>query len=57
MHGEICDLLGQYPGESDVYIKDATTGAKYKLPQKVEIRNSLQYELETILGKENVIIA
>ncbi len=57
MHNEICELLGQYPGESDVYIKDEITGAKYKLPQKVEIRQSLRYELESMLGHDNIIIA
>jgi len=57
MHAEICDLISQYPGESDVYIKDEITGAKYKLPQKVEIRQSLRYELESMLGHDNIIIA
>ena len=57
LHSQICGLLKEYAGGSDVYVKDAVTGARYKLPQKVEIRQSLQYELETILNKSNVIIA
>lgn len=57
LHAKICQLLKEYVGASDVYVKDAKTGNKYKLPQKVEIRQSLQYELETILSKQNVIIA
>ena len=57
MHNEICDLLGQYSGESEVYIKDEITGAKYKLPLKVEIRQSLRYELESMLGHDSIIIA
>jgi hypothetical protein len=40
-----------------VYLKDEISGLRYKLPQKVEIRQSLKYELDTILGSENIIIA
>jgi DNA polymerase-3 subunit alpha len=57
LHNQICELLKEYPGESDVYLKDEITGARYKLPQKVEIRRSLTYELNTILGDDNIIIA
>lgn len=57
LHAQICQLLKEYIGDSEVYVKDVNTGTKYKLPQKVEIRQSLQYELETMLGKQNVIIA
>ena len=57
LHSKICNLLGEYPGFSDVYVKDEVTGAKYKLPQKVEIRKSLQYELETLIDKDKIIIA
>jgi DNA polymerase-3 subunit alpha len=57
LHSEVCDLLNQYAGNSDVYVKDINTQAKYKLPQKVEIRKSLEYELQTLLGKDNIIIA
>ena len=57
LHNQICTLLSEYPGDSDVYVKHAITGVKYKLPQKVEIRKSLQYELETIIDKDKIIIA
>lgn len=57
LHNQICELLKEYPGESDVYIKDEISGARYKLPNKVEIRQSLKYELDTILGGDNIIIA
>ena len=57
LHSQVCELLKEYPGESDVYLKDSYTGARYKLPQKVEIRQSLKYELDTILGGDNIIIA
>ncbi len=57
MHSKVCDLLRQYPGESDVYVKNCVDCAKYKLPHKVEIRQSLKYELETMLGVDNIIIA
>ena len=57
LHKEVCELLKQYPGESDVYLKDEISETKYKLPLKVEIRKSLEYELETLLGSGNIIIA
>ena len=57
LHNQICELLKEYPGESDVYLKDEISGARYKLPQKVEIRQSLRYELESMLGSDNIIIA
>ena len=57
LHNQVCELLKEYPGESDVYLKDSYTGARYKLPQKVEIRQSLKYELDTIIGGDNIIIA
>jgi len=57
LHSQICELLKEYPGESDVYLKDEITSARYKLPQKVEIRQSLKYELDTILGSDKIIIA
>jgi DNA polymerase-3 subunit alpha len=57
LHNQVCELLKEYPGESDVHLKDSYTGARYKLPQKVEIRQSLKYELDTIIGGDNIIIA
>ena len=57
LHNQICELLKEYPGESDVYLKDEILGNRYKLPQKVEIRQSLRYELESMLGSDNIIIA
>ncbi len=57
LHNQICELLKEYPGESDVYLKDEISGNRYKLPQKVEIRQSLRYELESMLGSDNIIIA
>ena len=57
LHKQVCELLKQYPGESDVYLKDEISGTKYRLPLKVEIRKSLEYELETLLGDGKIIIA
>ena len=57
LHNEVCQLVNQYIGNSEIYVKDLSTGNKYKLPHKVEIRQSLQYELESLIGKDNVIIA
>ena len=57
LHSQVCELLKEYPGESDVYLKDEISGNRYKLPQKVEIRQSLRYELESMLGSDNIIIA
>ncbi len=57
LHNQIKDIISQYPGVNDVYVKDELTGAKYKLPQKVEIRKSLEYELIALIGESNIIIA
>lgn len=56
VHETITKMLTQYPGESEVYIKNQSTGQRYKSNLKVEIRNSLIYELETVIPKENIII-
>ena len=45
-----------YNAASEVYIKNISTGQKYKSNLSVEIRDSLIYELETLIEKDKIII-
>jgi len=56
LHENIKNMLKEYPGNSDVYIKDSSTGNKYKLNIFVDIRSSLLYELETLIDQQNIIV-
>ena len=56
VHSGITKMLQEYPGESEVYIKNISTGQKYKSNLSVEIRDSLIYELETLIEKDKIII-
>ena len=55
-HETITKMLMEYPGESEVFIKDQATGQKYKSKITVDIRSSLIYELQTVIDENNIIV-
>ena len=55
-HETITKMLMEYPGESEVFIKDQATGQKYKSKITVDIRSSLIYELQTVIDESNIIV-
>ena len=55
-HDTITKMLMEYPGESEVYIKDQATGQKYKSKLTVDIRSSLIYELQTVIDEQNILV-
>ncbi len=57
LHDAVKKILSQYNGIDLVYIKDTASNQAYKLNITVNIRESLIYELETILNKNDIIIA
>ena len=56
IHDAVKHILSSYNGADEVYIKDTSTNKAYKLNQMITIRESLIYELETILDKANIFI-
>ena len=52
----IKNILSSYNGNDEVYIKDSLSNKAYKTNIMVQIRESLIYELETIIDKENIFI-
>ena len=56
IHQTVLKILGDYNGIDEVFIKDTATNKAYKLNNMVTIRESLIYELETILEKQNILV-
>ena len=56
IHDAVKHILSAYNGQDEVYIKDSLTNQAYKLNQMVTIRESLIYELETIIDKSCIFI-
>lgn len=56
VHNGVMKMLQEYPGDSEVYLKNIATGQKYKSKYAVDLRNSLIYELETLIDKDNIKI-
>ena len=56
VHETVTQMLSEYPGLSEVYIKDESTGQKYKSNLHVDIRSALLYELETVINKNDIIV-
>ena len=52
---EINEILENHIGPSDVLIKCSTTNKSYKLSTTVQYDNLLEYELLTLITKENII--
>ncbi len=56
LHDAIKKILSTHIGSDIVFIKDTASNQAYKLNQTVNIRESLIYELETILNKDDIKI-
>ncbi len=56
LHDAVKKILSTYAGPDAVFVKDAATNQAYKLGQTVQIRESLVYELETILEPDCIVI-
>ena len=56
IHDAVKKILSSYNGKDEVYIKDTGTNKAYKLNNLVNIRESLLFELETILDKSCIAI-
>ena len=56
IHQAVLKILSDYNGTDEVFIKDTGTNKAYKLNNMVTVRESLIYELETILEKQNILV-
>ena len=56
IHDAVKKILSSYNGKDEVYIKDTGTNKAYKLNNLVNIRESLLFELETILDKSCIAV-
>ncbi len=56
IHDAVRHILREYNGSDEVFIKDTATNKAYKLNMLVSIRESMIYELETILDKSCIYI-
>jgi hypothetical protein len=56
IHDAVKHILSSYNGADEVFIKDTGSNQAFKLNQYVTIRESLIYELETILDKSCIFI-
>lgn len=56
IHSAINKILSNYNGIDEVYIKDTGTNKAYKSNNMVSIRESLIFELETILDKSCIVV-
>jgi len=55
LHDAVNKILSNYNGIDEVIIKDTATNKVYKSNAKVTIRESLIFELETILDKSCIV--
>lgn len=56
IHDAVLKILSAYNGSDEVCIKDTASNKAYKINKFVTIRESLIYELETILNKDDIFI-
>ncbi len=56
IHEAVKKILADYSGTSEVFVKDSGSNQAFKMSTLVNIRESLIYELETILDKENIVV-
>lgn len=56
IHDAVRHILSQYNGSDEVYIKDTGTNKAYKISMFISIRESLIYELETILDNSCIYV-
>ena len=56
IHDAVKKILSDYNGIDEVYVKDTGTNQAFKMNTLVTIRESLLFELKTILPEENIFI-
>ena len=56
IHDAVKKILSGYNGIDEVYIKDTGTNKAYKMSCLVSVRESLIYELETIIDKSCIVV-
>ena len=56
IHEAVKKILSSYAGKDEVFVKDIASNKAFKMNCLVSIRESLIYELETILDKSNILI-
>lgn len=56
LHSKIKSILSSYEGDEKVYIKNAADGVSYLIATTVTIRQSLLYELKTVLPEHDIIV-
>ena len=56
IHDAVKHILSQYNGSDEVFIKDTATNKAYKMNMFVSVRESLIYELETIIDKSCIYV-
>ena len=56
IHDAVKKILSAYNGIDEVFVKDTATNKAYKINSLITIRESLIYELETILDKSCILI-
>ena len=56
IHDAVKKILSDYNGIDEVYVKDTGTNQAFKMNTLVTVRESLIYELETILEKSNIFV-
>ncbi|MBE7077057.1 MAG: DNA polymerase III subunit alpha [Clostridiales bacterium] len=56
VHEAVKKVLSNYNGIDQVFIKDTGSGQVFKSNQLVSIRESLLFELKTILNKDDIIV-
>jgi len=56
IHDAVKKILSGYNGIDEVYVKDTGTNKAYKMSCLVSVRESLIYELETILDKSCIVV-
>lgn len=56
LHQAVKKILDGYVGIDTVCVKDTATNKAYKLTQGVMVRQSLIFELETILNKDDIVV-
>ncbi|MFQ6773253.1 MAG: DNA polymerase III subunit alpha [Clostridia bacterium] len=56
LHDKIKAILLEYPGIDDVFVRDSKTREAFQLGTKVQVRESLIFELSALLEQENIVV-
>lgn len=55
LYKKILDILREYPGQSEILVKDTSTNKPFRIPLQVKINNFLINQLDGLLGESNVL--